>query len=168
MKKELSRRTQNSLNLISDETNETVSKGGDLVAIMTRHIRIRPHNEFVILFADSLFQCMHEFKLTATETKVILRYIHYAQFGNLLSLDPNAIIQDCGINRQQLSRARRKLVECGILLEVGKSLFLNPQIITKGELYKYVTDYQELTEMGAKVLKEKLGQEAKYSPCAWG
>lgn len=163
MTKKLSYKTEKNLETLTREVSETIEKGGELVTILARQQKGKPLNAFVLLFADSLFSAIinKKFKLGLREIKVILRIIHYAQYGNLIEFPRKKIMEETELSSVSFSKALRKLHDSGILLTIDGGMYLNPQIIAKGKLHDYETneEFERIAEFGAKALGENLNQD---------
>lgn len=161
--KEISYKTQKSLDTLAGEIGKTIEEGKDLNVFMSRNLKGRPLNEFVLLFADSLFMAIddEQYKIGLREIKVILRIIHYAQYGNLISFPRKKIMEETKLSSVSLSKALRKLTDSGILMSVDDGLYLNPQVIAKGRLHDYESneELENITEIGARVLAKTLKSE---------
>lgn len=151
---------------VLDEINEKLEGNEkELTLISTTNLKYKPVNEFVILFADSLFLTIDEYDLNATDIKVILKIISYAQYGNLLQFSKKTLAKDCGLKLPNLYRSLKKLHDTSLLITVRENVYLNPQIIAKGALKKFAEaekidgEIENLIEIGAKKMKEKLGIE---------
>lgn len=150
-------------NLLQSIDNKLSSDEAELNVILTNNLKYRPINEFVLLFAKSFRLTIEDYKLTVTDIRVVFRLMEYAQYGNLLSFDRATLAEDLNLKKQNLSRSLNHLIECGIILKVRNNLFLNPQVISKGSLKRFanardITSEENLVELGAKVLREKINQ----------
>lgn len=140
------------------DISEKLDKGAEVSIITADTIRYRPTSEFVFLFAESLFRAIDEYDLNATDIKVILRIIGYAQYGNLIMMSRKSLAKDVGIDNSRLGKILKKLHASGVLLTEDEHMYLNPQVIAKGKLRKFADgqEYENIIERGAEVLQEKL------------
>jgi len=91
---------------------------------------------FVIFFYNKLADSMVDNKLTTTDLLVLFRVIHYVSWGNVINLTQETISDDLGVDKSNMSRSFKKLTESGIFIREKKSLFLNPNYLCMGDLFK--------------------------------
>lgn len=124
-------------------------------AIFIGRRRIKPINQFVLLFYENLREIIEEFDLNTTNLRVLLVLIEKMEFGNLVQLNQSALAKELGMQRQNLHRAFKKLKEVGLLLEVDSSLYINPHVIAKGSLLDQKLDEEaEPSEVYSKITKQ--------------
>lgn len=93
--------------------------------------------EFVMVFNKTLTNALISKQLTIVDLTVLFKVVEYVSFGNVINLTQQHIADDIGIKRQQVNRSFKKLRETGIFIDGKKgSLFLNPQYLVKGDMYK--------------------------------
>ena len=117
--------------------------------------RIPIMNNYVLLFYNAFDKMIDEYSLSRTEIRTMLKIMEYMRFGNLIQLSQKKMAEDLKIDRPFVSRIMKRLKNCGLLIDDGGNLYLNPQIIAKG---RFMNDEDELLlEKGAEILREKTG-----------
>ena len=110
--------------------------------------KVKPSEEFVMMFFSSFNEIIAEHNLTLADLKVLFQIIKYVSYGNLINLSQQDIADGLGVKQQAVNRSWKKLVESEILFSPPgkKSIFINPNFIVKGELLKAKNGeaYQEL------------------------
>lgn len=92
---------------------------------------------FVMVFNKALLKAVITHKLTNTDISVLLQVIEYVSWGNVINLTQQNIAEDLNIKQQQVSRSFKKLRDAEIFIDGKKgSLFLNPEYLVKGDLFK--------------------------------
>lgn len=143
-----------------DEVTKGLAKltnalGDSKAAIYVGRKKIKPLNEFVLLFYENLREIIEEYDLNTTNLRVLLVLIEKMEFGNLVQLNQSALAKELGMQRQNLHRAFKKLKDIGLLLEIDSSLYVNPHVIAKGQLIEQkLDDNSEPTDVYAKLVKE--------------
>jgi hypothetical protein len=148
--------TENNKNQIKQEINNLVDemKQDDNINVFKSKKKANIKENFVIVFNKSLLKSLAKYKLSNTDILVLLQVIDYVSYGNVITLTQQNIAEDLDIRQQQVSKSFKKLKEAEIFLDGKKgSLFLNPQYLVKGDLYKS-TDSEAY-----KQIKNKLYQE---------
>lgn len=122
--------------------------------------KIKPLNEFVILFISSFRQIIEKYNLTGKEIKILLCLIEKMKIGNQLVISQIGIAKELNEKQPNISRAFKKFFECGLLVkdEFG-NIFINSQIITKQNLEQ--TQKSDVNTLSTKKLKE-LGVSINY------
>lgn len=131
-----------------EKQDEVISKMNKLqtaledshTAIIVGRQRVKPLNQFVMLFYANLRQIIEEHDLNTTTLKVLLMLIEKMEYGNLVQLKQSALAKEMGMQRQNINRAFRTLKDIGLLLELETGIYVNPHVITKGELVKFKYD----------------------------
>lgn len=130
---------QTNKNEIKDELGNLVDgmKEGENINVFKGRKKANTKQDFVMMFNSSLKNVFIDNSLSLSDFYVLLQVIEYVSYGNVISLTQQNIAEDLGIKQQQVSRSFKKLKDAGIFIE-GKrgSLFLNPQYLVKGDLFK--------------------------------
>lgn len=122
-------------------------------------------NNFVMLFYENLFDIIKKHKLGMIELEVLLTLLKFASYGNLLSYTQKAIGKIIDKPQPNVSRALKKLRDKNILIKLETGEYLNPHIITKGNIGKMASNeiFEELTKKSQYASYEKKEVKAKKS-----
>ncbi len=85
-----------------------------LVASPKKH---RLEGDFVMATQDGFLRLAKETDLTGQDYKVLLIYLSNLDFENFLQISQSYIAIDLGMRQEHVSRATKKLVEKGILIQ---------------------------------------------------
>ncbi len=105
--------------------------------------------EFIMATQDALIRLAKDKDLTGEDLKVLLIYLGNLNFENYIPIHQAYIAEDLEMKKQNVSRATKKLVEKGILLEGAKvgrhqTYRLNPFYGWKGKAdKKYWEEYEK-------------------------
>ena len=144
-KNELKDVLNNLVDNMKDDENMNVFKGRKKANIK---------EDFIMAFHSNLKDNFKKHNLTMTDILVLFQVCEYVSYGNVINLTQQNIAEDLEIKQQQVSRSFKKLKEAEIFIDGKKgSLFLNPQYLVKGDLYK-ATDSEAYKEIRNKLYKE--------------
>ena len=123
-----------------DEIEEVLGEATEFenVNIFKTKKRIKPAEEFIMLFFKSFNDIVSEKNLTLADLKVLFKILEYVSYGNLLILSQKDLAEELNITQQAVSKSWQKLIKAEIVFqgEGKKSMFLNPIFMIKGELFK--------------------------------
>ena len=162
---------------IKDEINDLVDgmKDGENLNVFKGRKKANTKEGFIMAFHSSLKSNFIKNKLTATDIIILFQVIEYVSYGNLINLTHQNVADDLDITRPQVSKGFKKLRDSGIFIEGKKgSLFLNPQYLVKGDLFKATESeaykivknqkYNELsTQFSGKELDEKVHEQLNFT-----
>lgn len=147
---------ENNKEQVKEEINDLVDgmKDNENLNIFKGRKKANTKEGFVMMFNNSLLKAVIKHKLSNTDISVLLQVIEYVSYGNVINLTHQNIAEDLEITRPQVSKSFKKLKEAEIFFEGQKgSLFLNPQYLVKGDLYK-ATDSEAYKQIKNKLYKE--------------
>lgn len=110
-------------------------------------------NPYVLLFYDSLYKLIEDFKLSTNDIKALLKMLEYMQYGNLVRMSYAKLARDIGIDPKNINKTIKKLKSAKILIEVEDNVYLNPQVIAKGKFKRKDEIHTKILEEGAKSLQ---------------
>ena len=119
------------LNDVIDELDENAN-----LNIIKSKMKAKPNNEFIMMFNKGLLETAIKHRLTTTDYKVLLAVLNYVSYGNVINLTQQTIADDLEITRPQVNVSYGKLIKAKIFYKEKGSLFLNPNYLVKGDLYK--------------------------------
>ena len=143
-------------NQVKDELTDLVDgmQDGENINIFKGRKKANIKEEFVMVFNKTITNALLTKKLTIVDLTVMFKVIEYVSYGNVINLTHQNIADDLDIKRQQVSRSFKKLKDAQIFIEGKKgSLFLNPQYLVKGDLYK-ATESEAYKEIKNRIYKE--------------
>jgi predicted transcriptional regulator len=120
---------------------EAVSKEASLndvnLFVSKETYKLKPKNQFAILFYDSLDELIESANLSKLDIRIILRLLKRLEAGNLLSYTQLALSKELGTSTASISRSIKRLIKSQILIrtENGEE-YVNPQVISKMNLKK--------------------------------
>lgn len=139
---------------LQDKMDETNSK----VNVFVARAKMPIVNQFVLLFYQSFLFTIDEYNLSRNEIRTILKILEYAQFGNLIQLSYTKLAKDLGMDKSNCSKIMKKLKTTGLLIDEDGNMFLNPQIIAKGNFLKLdEIENERLLNKGAELLEKTIG-----------
>lgn len=141
---------------LKEELNNLVEdmQDGENINVFKGRKKANTKEGFIMAFHTSLKNNFIKHSLSGTDIIVLFQVIEYVSFGNVINLTHQNIADDLGIKRQQVCRSFKKLKEAEIFIEGKKgSLFLNPQYLVKGDLFK-ATESEAYKEIRNKLYKE--------------
>lgn len=140
---------------IKEELTELVDglQDGENLNVFKGKKKANIKEEFVMVFNRSFCKTMKSFSLSPTDLTVLFQVIEYVSYGNVINLTHQTIADDLDLTRPQVSKSFKKLKDAGIFVEEKKSLFLNPQYLVKGDLYK-ATDSEAYKTIRNKIYDE--------------
>jgi hypothetical protein len=96
---------------------------------------LRARSEFALIFYESFLDTIDFYNLGKTDIKVLMGLLLFLSRGNVVQLTQSTIAKRIHVQPFQVSRSFARLKESKLLIEDGdKSLFLNPQVISKESL----------------------------------
>lgn len=113
-------------------------------------------NEYVLLFYINLEYIIREYKLSRNDILVILRMLHYMQYGNLLRISFTKLAKDIGIDPKNIHKTINKLKNSKLLIEFEENLYLNPHIVAKGKFKSKDEEATKLLEFSSKELDDNI------------
>ena len=141
---------------IKDKLTDMVDdlKDGQNINVIKGRKKATIKDGFVMVFNLNIKENFIKNNLTATDIIILFQVIEYVSFGNVIHLTHQNIADDLNMKRQQVSKSFKKLKDAEIFFEGKKgSLFLNPQYLVKGDLYK-ATESEAYKEYRNKLYKE--------------
>jgi len=110
--------------------------------------KVNLYGEYIMARQEGFLRLARESDLTGNDRRVLDVYFGNLDFENYIQISQQAIADYLGMNRQHVSRATKKLVKKGILIEgmkVGKhnTYRLNPFYGWKGKSDKEFYDFYE-------------------------
>lgn len=134
---------------IESNPNATVN-----VNISKQKRKVKPLTPFVILFYHNLDYILENHPLSPFEMRVLLKLIEAMQYGNQITINQKTIVEKLKSNKQQVSRAFKNLKLTGIFFEKNGSLYMNYNVISKGELLS-AKEIKEVYEEAYRLSVEK-------------
>lgn len=127
----------NKINLKGELSNLVDEMGeNEQLNIIKSKKKAKPKDGFVMMFDKNLSNLLDESNITIGDIRVLLSICYYVNWGNLINLTHQTVADDLGMVRQQVSRSFKKLENAGVIFKEKGSLFLNPNYLVKGDLYK--------------------------------
>jgi CRP-like cAMP-binding protein len=118
-------------------------ENGREVTVNIGHKKFRPKQEYVMLFPKALNETIEraeekQVKLSGTDYKVLFKYLEFAEYGERISLHVSqADVADAlGMERRNVTRSVSHLVDAGIFFREKRSLYVDPNLITKGSMWR--------------------------------
>lgn len=103
-------------------------------------VNIRTDHAFVMLFLENFVSAVDKHGLTLADLRVLHELCRITAYGNLLILNQVNLAARLKILPSALSRSMRKLRKADFILETEDGIFLNPNVIAKGDLTKLDDD----------------------------
>ena len=151
MRKKMTK-AENFLEQITETLQEKIDEKNAQINVFTAKAKMPVVNQFVLLFYQSFLHTIDEYNLSRNEIRCLLKILEYTQFGNLIQLSFAKVGKDLNINRANISRIIKKLKEAKLLMDDDGNMFLNPQIIAKGNFLKKDDEESEkLLNLGAEL-----------------
>lgn len=148
--------SQNTKEELKEELNNLVDdmKDGENINVFKGRKKANIKNGFIMAFHTGMKEAFIKNNLAMTDILVLFQVIEYVSYGNLINLTHQNIADDLSLTRPQVSKSFKKLKEAEIFFEGKKgSLFLNPQYLVKGDLFK-ATESEAYKEIRNKLYKE--------------
>lgn len=124
-------------NNLKEDMNSLVDslESDEKLNIFKSKMKAKPKDQFFIMFSGNMAGLLNG-KLTAIDLRILFSIIEYVSFGNVINLTQQTIADDLEVKQQQVSRSFKRLEEAGVIFKEKGSLFLNPNYLVKGDLYK--------------------------------
>ncbi len=122
MKKTVTEKIENGLNSI------------DNAVVIVAGKRESVSEPFVIMFYEALNTIIQANKINMTDIRVLLGICGVTRFGNCISMSQMGLAEALGINKSNISKSIKKLIEHNVLIQSRLGLFINPSLIIKGKL----------------------------------
>lgn len=106
------------------------------ISLIKSKKKIKPNEPFVLTFYKNLANAFSSNELTKLDVRVLFTVIQYVSFGNVINLTQQTIAEDLKIDQSQVSKSFKRLEKSGIIYREKSSLFLNPNYLCKGDLFK--------------------------------
>lgn len=123
---------------IDSSVNKTVQKSTqekpEINVYISEKKNIKPLNNFVILFYESLEVIINKYKLNGKDITVLIKFLKYMENGNLITVNKKSMAEDLGMATSNLSRSIKKLKQSGLIVEDNGNEYINLQVITKQSL----------------------------------
>lgn len=123
------------MNEMSKVFDDSTDKEANVNVIKSKK-KAETNESFVIFFFKKFAAAIIENNLGKTDLLVLLKVLEYVSWGNVINLTQETIADDLGLKQQQISRSFKKLVDADIFIREKKSLFVNPNYMCMGDLYK--------------------------------
>lgn len=146
--------TSNITSKLSTAMNDNPNSDIKVTIAKDKKRNMKPLTPFVIVFYKNLDEILKTYKLSNFEMRVLLKLVDCMQYGNLISVNQKSIADALESSRQQVNRAFKSLKKTGLFIEVEGSLFMNYNIITKGDLWS-AKDVKEIYEEAYRLTIEK-------------
>jgi hypothetical protein len=131
----------NALERVANAIEKTASKAVTVkVSKEKRKVDVREDHAFVMLFLDNFVSAVDAHGLTLADLRVLHELCRITAFGNLLILNQKNLSIRLQISPSHLSRSMKKLRKADFIIETDDGIFLNPNVIAKGDLSKIDDD----------------------------
>lgn len=129
---------KSSKNNLKEEMNSLVDslESDEKLNIFKSKMKAKPNEPFVITFYKNIGNLLSGSDLTKLDMRVLFSIIQYVSFGNVINLTQQTIADDLEIDQSQVSKSFKRLEKAGVIFKEKGSLFLNPNYLVKGDLYK--------------------------------
>jgi predicted transcriptional regulator len=128
---------------------------GDLkISLSKERFKIEARNNFVICFYNDFYNIIKKYNIQQKELLTLLLILKYAEFGNQVNITQKTIADELGTHKSNVSRYFKNLEASGILIKNKGSIFINPQVLSKGSL-KLMTDNAELFQIAIQEQKKR-------------
>ena len=156
----LAEQINNAIQAVQDH-DET--EGEVHVHVSKKPRRINPINAFALCFTGSLAEIIRLHKLSPTAILLLLKLLDLGKHGNLVSVNQKGLAKQLKVQQPAISKAIRRLVNAGVILELTEGQYFNPQLITKQGLATVARSHPAAVVAGIAALK-KAGMDPNWNP----
>ena len=133
------------------------------IHVSKKPVKIKPTNAFALCFIGSLAEIIRLNKLSPTAILLLLKLLDLAKHGNLVSVNQKGLAKLLKVQQPAISKALRKLVNAGVILELTEGQYFNPQLITKQSLATVAQKHPAAVIAGISALRDA-GMEPNWKP----
>lgn len=131
-------------------------KDRDTTVIVTP-TRFKTDLDFLFLFAANLCQVLDYAEVNMTDLRVLFKYAEMASWGCAISIDQRDVAEALNIHPPRVSRSVKKLVDAGLIIREGRSMWLNHAIFFKGRIGDAKDRYQDQVELSLQAMHDLYG-----------
>ena len=124
------KKSQKEISKILNDDEENKNKITATVNIKTETPKV-VKTEFVLAFTENLVE-LSKLNISKNELKVICYILKIMEYGNLINLNQSSIANAIGIEKGNMSKIFKRLLEKKIFVKIDGHLFMNSNLFAKG------------------------------------
>lgn len=118
-----------------------------LVNVSRRKEKIE--EEFVFYFLINMNTLIRDPAITKQDFAVLMQYAAKMKYGNQLNISQGDIAEELRIDKSNVSKSVKKLIERNVFYKEGRSMFLNWRYLAKGNLSDFIKAERENKKLEA-------------------
>lgn len=123
---------------IADVLQAVNSVGVPNISVNVAQQRAKPTEEFCFMFIMNMLELAKDDAISKQDIAVLIQYSAKMQYGNQINISQQDIADELGIDKSNVSKSVKKLVERGVFYKEKRSLYMNWKYLAKGNLSDFI------------------------------
>lgn len=111
------------------------------VSVMSK--RAKPKEAFLFYFIVNMDTLIQDPVITKQDIAVLMKYAAKMQYGNQINISQSDIAEELGIDKSNVNKSVKKLIDHGVFTKEKRSMYLNWKYLAKGNLSEFIENEKE-------------------------